>query len=303
MTFAAIDVGTNSVKMLLGTVAEDRVVPELHRAQITRLGQGLAATGVISPEAAGRTIEAIAGFRKLAEERKAERVTAVGTQALREAKNADEFLARCEREAGLALRILTGEEEARLSFQGASWAAQTPRVTAVDIGGGSTEVMIGTRVSLERWWSLPMGAVVLTEQFLRSDPPADEEMRLMSAAVEKQLRVVDIRPGPQAELVGVGGTVAALMMHTARKAKTDPRTLSSARIPFDEVSSMAIHLSLRTTADREEMGFERGRADIIVAGAWILAAVMSRLGAPAMRASVHGLRHGLLIEMASGRWR
>ena len=303
MAFAAIDVGTNSVKMLIGSLAEDRVVPELHRVQITRLGQGLAASGSISTEAADRTIEVLAGLRKLAEERKVQQVAAVGTQALRAAKNSDDFLSRCEREAGLPLRILTDEEEARLSFQGASWAVQSPRVTAVDIGGGSTEVMAGTRSSLERWWSLPMGAVVMTEQFLKSDPPAEEEMRLMSASIEKHLRAVDLQPGPQTELVGVGGTVAALMMHTARKAKTDPRTLSSARIPFDEVSSMAIHLSLRTTADREEMGFERGRADIIVAGAWILAAVMSRLGAPAMRASVHGLRHGLLIEMASGRWR
>jgi exopolyphosphatase/guanosine-5'-triphosphate,3'-diphosphate pyrophosphatase len=145
--------------------------------------------------------------------------------------------------------------------------------------------------------------VVLTEEFLKADPPDEEEMRLMSAAVEKHLRAVDVRPGPQAELVGVGGTVAALLALAARKAKTDPRALPQARIPFDEVSSSAIHLSIKTTAEREEMGLEHGRADIIVAGAWILTAVMSRLGASALRASVHGLRHGLIIEMASGRWR
>lgn len=303
MSFAAIDVGTNSVKMLIGSVAEDRVVPELHRAQITRLGQGLLASGAISAEAADRTLEALASFRKLAEERRVEKTVAVGTQALRAAKNADEFLSRCLRETGIEIRILPGEEEARLSFQGASWAAKTPRVTAVDIGGGSTEIMVGTRGSLERCWSLPMGAVALTEQFLRTDPPQEDEMRLMSAAIEKHLRAVDVRPGPEAELVGVGGTVAALLALAARKSKIDPRTLPQARIPFGEVSSTAIHLSIKTTADREEMGLERGRADIIVAGAWILTAVMSRMGASALCASVHGLRHGLIIEMASGRWR
>ncbi len=303
MSYAAIDVGTNSVKMLIGSVAEDRVVPELQRSHITRLGQGLQASGAISADAADRTIEALAGLRKLAEERMARQVAAVGTQALRSAKNADEFLDRCLREAGLAVRILTGEEEARLAFLGASWAAQTARAAAVDIGGGSTEVMTGTRSSLERWWSLPMGAVTLTEQFLKTDPPTDEEMRLMSGAVEKHLRAVDLQAGPQMELVGVGGTVAALMAMAIRKAKSDPRATSPVRIPFDEVSSMAINLSIKTTAEREEMGLERGRADIIVAGAWILTSVMSRIGATAMRASVHGLRHGLLIEMASGRWR
>ncbi len=303
MAYAAIDVGTNSVKMLVGTVSGDRMVPEIQRVQITRLGRGLHATGAISAEAADRTIEALAGFRKLAEERKADKVAAVGTQALREAKNSDEFLARCGREAGVDIRILTGEEEARLSFQGASWAATTARVTAVDIGGGSTEVMVGTRAALERWWSLPMGAVVLTEEFLASDPPADEEMRLMSAAIEKHFRAVDVRPDPEAELVGVGGTVAALLGLASRKAKADPRVPSQARLPFDEISSMAIHLSNKTTAQREEMGLERGRADVIVAGAWILTGAMSRLGAPALRASLHGLRHGLLIELASGRWR
>lgn len=303
MSFAAIDVGTNSVKMLIGSVAEERVVPELHRAQITRLGQGLQASGAIAAEAADRTLEALTGFRKLAEERRVEKTAAVGTQALRAAKNADEFLARCLRETGIEIRILPGDEEARLSFQGASWAAQTPRVTAVDIGGGSTEIMVGTRASLERCWSLPMGAVSLTEQFLKADPPEEDEMRLMSAAIERHLRTIDVRPGPESELVGVGGTVAALLALAARKSKTDPRTLPQARIPFDEVSSTAIHLSIKTTADREEMGLERGRADIIVAGAWILAAVMSRMGAAVLRASVHGLRHGLIIEMASGRWR
>ncbi len=302
MTFAAIDVGTNSVKLLVGTVAEDRVVPELHRAQITRLGEGLHASGVISSPAADRTIEALAGLRKLAEERQAGQIAAVGTQALRAARNADEFLSRCQKEAGLSIRILTGEEEARLAFQGASWTAQSERVAAVDIGGGSTEVMIGTRASLERWWSLPMGAVVLTEQFLRTDPPSEDEMRLLSAAAERHLRAVETCPGRQAEMVGIGGTVSALLALTARKTKIDPRTVGQMRIPFDEVSSTAIHLSLRTTSEREEMGLERGRADIIVAGAWILTAAMSHLGAAAMRACVHGLRHGLLIRMASGQW-
>jgi exopolyphosphatase/guanosine-5'-triphosphate,3'-diphosphate pyrophosphatase len=302
VSFAAIDIGTNSVKLLVGQVADDRVVPELHRVTNTRLGEGLHASGAIAPAAADRTIATLAEYRKLAEERKAGRVAAVGTQVLRAATNAAEFVDRCTKEAGLSVRVLTGEEEARLSFQGASWAAQAPRTLGVDIGGGSTEIMAGTRSGLERSWSLPIGAVVLTEQYLKSDPPGEDEMHLMSAAIERQLKGVDAKGAAPAEFVGIGGTVAALVGLTARKAKADPRTLHQTRIPFDEVSALAIHLSLRTTAEREEMGLERGRADIIVAGAWILTATMSYLGASALRASAHGLRHGLIIEMASGRW-
>lgn len=302
MSFAAIDLGTNSVKLLVGNVTDGKVVPDLHRIQITRLGEGLHASGTIAAAAGERTVKALVEFRALAEERKVERIAVVGTQALRLARNSEEFLGRCEREAGVKVRILTGDEEARLAFQGAASAAQSPRIAAVDIGGGSTEIMIGTRAGLERAWSLAIGAVLLTEQYLRSDPPGEEEMHVMSASIERQVRTVDLVPGPQVELVGIGGTVSSLLGLIRKQAEAEPRAYARQLIPFDAISSLAIHLSLRTTAEREGMGLERGRADIIVAGAWILTAVMSHLGANALRASTQGLRHGLLIELAAGRW-
>jgi exopolyphosphatase/guanosine-5'-triphosphate,3'-diphosphate pyrophosphatase len=302
MTLAAIDVGTNSVKLLVGRVEGGLVTPLLHRAVNTRLGEGLQASGSISREAADRTLVALKELRQLAEERGAQKLAAVGTLVLRLASNALEFLERCRAEAGLEIRILTGEEEARLAFQGAAWTAGTDHVLAIDIGGGSTEIMVGTRTELSTSWSLHLGAVTMTEEFLHSDPPGADEMMAMSAAIRRHLTPVIARAGPDGELVGIGGTVSSLLALLRKEFGEDPRDAHRKTVPFDTISALAIHLSLKTVPERERIGLERGRADIIVAGAWILVAAMSHLEASSLRAAAHGLRHGLLIELASGRW-
>jgi exopolyphosphatase/guanosine-5'-triphosphate,3'-diphosphate pyrophosphatase len=303
VTLAAIDIGTNSVKLLIGRVTGQQVTPLLHRSIITRLGEGLQKNGRISAEAADRTIATLVELRTLAVERGAEKIEAVGTLTLRAAENARAFVRRCADEAGLDVRILSGEEEARLSFSGAVGASRAEQVLGIEIGGGSTQIMIGTHAKLHASWSLAMGAVTLTEEFLKSDPPAAEEMMAMSASIRRHLQNVVGRVGKNGELVGIGGTVAAILALLRKTDGGDPREFHQASISFDTVSALSIHLSLKTVSDRERMGLERGRADIITAGAWILTAAMSHLEAGSLRASAHGLRHGLLIEMASGRAR
>lgn len=299
MTLAAIDIGTNSVKLLVGRVAGRRVTPLLHRTLITRLGEGLQKSGAISDEAAGRTIAALSELQSIARERGAERLQAVGTLALRAATNGALFVDRVEKELGLKIRILTGEEEAKISFQGAVGASEAEQVLGIEIGGGSTQIMVGTHATLHASWSLNMGAVVLTEEFLKSDPPAAEEMVAMSAAISRHLQNVVARVGRDGELVGTGGTVAAILTQLRKSEGGDPREFHQTSVSFETISALSIHLSLKTTAERERIGIEKGRADIIIAGAWILTAAMSHLGAASLRASAHGLRHGLLIDMAS----
>ena len=301
MTLAAIDIGTNSVKLLVGRVTGQRVSPLLHRSIITRLGEGLQKSGEISPEAADRTLAALSELRALAQERGAEQLQAVGTLVLRAAKNGRAFVERCARDAGLEIRILSGEEEARLSFLGATGASKAPQVLGIEIGGGSTQIMVGTHSTLHTSWSLSMGAVTLTEEFLKTDPPAAPEMTAMSASIRRHLQQVVARVGKEGELVGIGGTVSAILTQLRKSDGGDPREFHQTSVSFETISALSIHLSLKTVADRELMGIEKGRADIITAGAWILTAAMSHLGASSLRASAHGLRHGLLIEMASGR--
>jgi len=140
---------------------------------------------------------------------------------------------------------------------------------------------------------------VLTEEFLKSDPPGAEEMVAMSAAISRHLQNVIARVGKNGELVGIGGTVSAILSQLRRNDGGDPRGFHQTSVSFETVSALSIHLSLKTLPERERLGIEKGRADIIVAGAWILTAAMSHLGAPSLRASAHGLRHGVLIDMAS----
>ena len=144
-----------------------------------------------------------------------------------------------------------------------------------------------------------MGAVTLTEEFLRTDPPAADEMMAMSGSIRRHLQKVVARVGKDGELVGIGGTVSAILTLLRKNDGGDPREFHQTTIPFETISALSIHLSLKTVAERERMGLEPGRADIITAGAWILTAAMSHLEATELRASAHGLRHGLLIEMAS----
>jgi len=299
VTLAAVDIGTNSVKLLVGRVAGRRVTPLLHRTLITRLGEGLQRTGVISDVAADRTIAALAELQALAKERGAERLQAVGTLALRAAANGQAVADRIRRETGMDVRILTGEEEAKISFQGAVGASAAEQVLGIEIGGGSTQIMVGTHARLHASWSLNIGAVVLTEEFLRSDPPGAEEMVALSASISRHLQNVVARVGKDSELVGIGGTVSAILTQLRRNDGGDPREFHQTSVSFETISALSIHMSLKTAAERERMGIEKGRADIIVAGAWILTAAMSHLEAKTLRASAHGLRHGVLIDMAS----
>jgi len=299
VTLAAVDIGTNSVKLLVGRVSGRRVTPLLHRTIITRLGEGLQKTGAISDEAVDRTIAALAELQALAKDRGAERLQAVGTLALRAATNGQAVVDRIRREIGLDIRVLSGEEEAKISFQGAVGASAAEQVLGIEIGGGSTQIMVGTHARLHASWSLNMGAVVLTEEFLHSDPPGAEEMVRMSAAISRHLQNVVARVGKEGELVGIGGTVSAILTQLRRNEGGDPREFHQTSVSFETISALSIHMSLKTAAERERLGIEKGRADIIVAGAWILTAEMSHLEAKTLRASAHGLRHGVLIDMAS----
>lgn len=301
MPLAAIDIGTNSIKLLVGRVDGQKVTPLLHRSMITRLGEGLQKSGEISAEAADRTIAGLSELHAIAREKGVRRLQTVGTLALRKAANGAAFVQRCAREAGLEIRILSGEEEAAISFRGACGDSKAAQVLGIEIGGGSAQIMVGTASSLHASWSLPMGAVALTEEFLRSDPPSAAEMSALSAHIRRHLQPVVARVGRDGELVGIGGTVSAILTMLRRSEGGDPREFHQTSVPFETISALSIQLSLKTVAEREAMGVEKGRADIIAAGAWFLTAAMSHLEAPSLKASAHGLRHGLLIEMASGR--
>jgi len=296
MIIGAIDVGSNSVKLLVAEVAGRATRILAQRSAVTRLGRGLDRTRRLSPASQEHTIEIIRQFRRTAEELGVDRVTAVATEAARTARNGRAFVARCRKETRVPLRLISGREEARLAFLGATVGRRERRVAAVDIGGGSTEIMIGAPGRLEKSSSLPLGAVRLTEALLKSDPPTLAERLALLESVRGRLGrlspplVREARGG--VTLLGIGGTC----VNVARMAAPDGDP-EGRRIALGELEGILDRLAGVPLAERKLIpAIDPERADIIVAGARILVEVMKMLELTSYTATIHGLRRGMVLE-------
>ncbi len=292
MILGAIDVGTNSVKLLIVDSKRGRLVPVAERVTITRLGEGVEKTRRISAEAMDRTLEALVGFRELARRRRAWTLEAVGTRVLRMAENAGDFVRRCRKELDLPVRILSGEEEARLGYVGATGGSESCAV--LDVGGGSAQLIVRGRGR-----SVDVGAVVLTEAFLRTDPPRPEELRAARDRAARELRgLVRGRKLPS-DLVGIGGTIATAAA-IRRRRKIGPEAAHGCRLPLRSVDALRDRLAAMTIGERRRVrGLDPARADIIVAGLVVVGEAMRAGGFEELRTSAYGLRHGLALEMAT----
>lgn len=299
---ASIDVGTNSVKAIVVDVESgcDRLLFE--RTLLTRLGEGMQASGMRLGELPMlRTLRALAELIEEVKAHGAEEIVAVGTAALREAENQEAFLLKVRQELGLSIQVISGHEEARLSYlavrRDPAWR-EIPQLVVVDIGGGSTEIILGEAepTSFQRT-SLPIGAVRLTERFLRSDPPTLAELNGASRTVQQELgRLPPAILHPPFTLVGVGGTVTNLAA-IDRGGMQNPKELHRHPIPAARLDQMLRQLAAMPLEDRRKVpGLEPARADIIVAGALILSLVLAHFGAQACATSVRGLRWGVLYD-------
>jgi exopolyphosphatase/guanosine-5'-triphosphate,3'-diphosphate pyrophosphatase len=294
---AAIDIGTNSVRLLVADVENGRVTPLLQRMEITRLGEGLAHSPILAPQAIGRTVRAVREFAERAGALGAESLVVFGTSALREARNR----ATLERDLKpLRVRVLTGEQEAELSFFGA--LAGLPelqgRILVLDIGGGSTELTLGTRERIESRVSLPLGAVRMTERFIRSDPAAEVELEALSrtaASILGPYRRAFSRPDVA---VGVGGTATTLVAVDQALEPYDPARVHGTRLTQQKVTSMARGLCAMPLALRRRLpGLQPQRADIICAGAVLLATLLRELEIPELVVSESDLLWGALLRL------
>ncbi|HKS16852.1 MAG TPA: hypothetical protein VJU16_06040 [Planctomycetota bacterium] len=296
MIIGAIDVGSNSVKFLVASVERSRVTPLAQQSAITRLSGGLDRTGSISPEAQERTIKAIRGFLPLIAGFTPERIVAVATEAARVARNGRTFAERCGRETGVRVRIIPAREEARLSFLGATAGRKERHLAAIDIGGGSTEVIYGKPGKLEIDVSVPLGAVRLTEKHLRADPPTLAERLAMLKEVHEGLStlpkgLIDAarRSGT---VLGIGGTCVTLARMVRPKGKP-----GSGRVSLDELESLLEDIAVLPLAQRERVpGIDPERADIILGGARILVEALRMFDVTAFTATAHGLRWGLVLD-------
>lgn len=299
---AAVDVGTNSVRLL---VVETDGTPLTRQLTITRLGRGVDETGHLDDEALSRTLEVLARYRRRWEELGAEDVRIAATSAVRDAADRDRFAAGVRKVTDREPEILSGEEEARTAFRGATTTLDVPRPVAVlDVGGGSTEIIVGDASGeYVAAVSLQLGCVRLTERLLPSDPPTDTELTDARAEVASQLdrgatnlaeRAAD--PARCATLVGVAGTVTTLAALHLDLDRYDPERVHATRLPRSAVQAMTRQLSSLRAAERKQLGpMQPGREDVIAGGALIVEGVLDHFGFTELVASEADSLDGLLL--------
>jgi exopolyphosphatase/guanosine-5'-triphosphate,3'-diphosphate pyrophosphatase len=300
---AAIDVGTNTVLL---TVAERRgrsFQPVVERAEITRLGRGVDRTGRLDPAAIAETVAVIARYAAEARSLGVTRIAAVATSAARDASNGDEFFEAARAAAGLVPEIIPGGEEARLVHLSAWGDFGTPggRLAVLDVGGGSSELTWGGGPVPEGRRSFQMGAVRLTERGSPGDPPSVDDLRRMREAAREALReVTEIRASGAlagARLVAVAGTVTTLAAVAQALPEYDALRVHGSVIARNDLDALLDRLATLTTAERSRLpGMEPKRADVIVAGAVLVATALELGGFDALTVSDRGVRWGLLHD-------
>ncbi|GAA5072382.1 exopolyphosphatase/guanosine-5'-triphosphate,3'-diphosphate pyrophosphatase [Thermocatellispora tengchongensis] len=302
---AAIDCGTNSVRLLIADIGHTGLADIERRMEIVRLGQGVDRTGRLAPEALERTFTAMRGYAKLIAQHGAERVRVVATSATRDAANRDEFVAGVRGIFGVEPEVITGAEEAELSFTGATRGlagrAAEPFLV-VDIGGGSTEFVVGTtdgaRPALRGALSVDIGCVRLTERHLKEagDPPSGRAVDAVTADVEAALdRVAAAVPVTEARtLVGLAGSVTTVAGIALGLPYYDPDRIHHSRIPADDVRDVTLRLLSMTHDERAALPvMHPGRVDVIGAGALILERLMTRWGFAEVVVSEHDILDGI----------
>jgi exopolyphosphatase/guanosine-5'-triphosphate,3'-diphosphate pyrophosphatase len=294
-----VDLGTNTTRLLVADVVDGHVHEVVRRTAITRLGEGVDERRILLPTAIARVRNQLVDYRREAEELGAERVLAIATSAVRDAENGEAFLGELEWSYGFTTRLLTGDEEALLTFRGATAERTlTAPLLVLDVGGGSTEIVVGDAAGVRFHRSFDMGAVRLTERFLAGDPPSAAELDACAQAVRDELRAVpDIEV---AEAVGVAGSVTTLAALEHELATYDPERVHGHRLAIATVERQLERLAALPLAERRTIpGLEPERAPVILAGIVIVLETLRRFGLDTLEVSDHDILDGAALEAAA----
>jgi exopolyphosphatase/guanosine-5'-triphosphate,3'-diphosphate pyrophosphatase len=298
---AAIDIGTNSIRCIIAEASRDGKFKILDDEKATvRLGEKLAMTGVISAEASQRALEAIQRFRKLVNGLNVEAVEAVATSAVRTATNGKELVTLLSEELGHEIRVISGEEEAELTAASAlsNFDMYGKRSAMVDIGGGSVEIVLACGNHVEEFYSLDLGAVVMTDRFLKSDPITEEELQKLQSHIRKSLkRLFSGSKVSVDSVIGSGGTLTALGYMAMQMRKDNYVSIHGYEVLRSEVVHLLAMLIRKDLKGRRTIpGLNQDRADIIVAGVVLIDELMRFLDANRILVNERGIREGLLIK-------
>ena len=292
---AAVDLGTNSTRLLVADVEDGSLVDIARRLTITRLGEGVDERRILLPVAVARVRNCLADYRKELETLGAERTLCIATSSVRDAENGEAFLGELEWSYGFTTRLLSGEEEAAMMIRGVA-AGRPPLddVLVVDIGGGSTELVRAKGDDVAFSTSLDVGCVRITERFLSTDPPTRPELAGAGAYVRSLLP--DLEAGAA---IGVAGTITTLAALDLGDDEYDPERTHGHRLPLASVEEQLERLAAKTTEElRAIPAIEPGRASVIVAGVVILREVMAAYGLAEIEVSEHDVLDGAALAAA-----
>jgi exopolyphosphatase/guanosine-5'-triphosphate,3'-diphosphate pyrophosphatase len=299
MNIAVIDIGTNTVLLLVARIdAQGRITPLLYEQRVPRLGKGVDVRRNLPQESMQRVIDVLIEYQAMMSEYKPGRIVVAGTSAVRDAHNRDDFGERIEKEVGLDLEVLSGDEEAYWTYRGAvSGVPGVSKATVVDIGGGSTEIVVGDATLIHDKISLDIGSVRLTERFFKHDPPTHPELEAAITSVEDALA----KPGgfsfAGSTLIGVAGTATSLAILDQGMKEFNITAVTNYRLKIDHVYALFRTLRAMSSADILELSpVMQGRNDVIAAGVLILREIMAHYKFTEMVVSERGVRYGLVIR-------
>jgi len=297
---AAIDCGTNTIKLLVADLDPDegRMVDHVRGTRMVRLGQGVDRSGRLAEAALERVFAAVDEYAAIIAKHDVETTRFCATSAARDADNADVFRSGVEERLGVAPEVVAGDEEARLAYDGATRllaAGLAAPYLVIDIGGGSTELILGTDDGqVLGAQSLDVGSVRMTERHLLSDPPTVEEVEEATADIDRALDGCDVDPGEAAAVIGVAGTVTTTAAMVLDLPAYDRAILHHSVIACDRVQGVTSRLLTMTVGERRELPFmDPGRADVIGAGALILDRILRRTRVDSMLVSEYDILDGI----------
>ncbi|HEY4976464.1 MAG TPA: Ppx/GppA phosphatase family protein [Gaiellaceae bacterium] len=302
MPVAAIDIGTNTTRLIVAEVSGGSLEELERRSVITRLGEGVDKSGVLSTAGIGRVEETLSDYREIVERLGATTTLVVATSAARDASNGDEFLSEIERQFGFKVQLLSGTEEALLAFRGATYGRSLMHsVLVVDIGGGSTELVLGDAAGYSFFVSLDIGAVRLTERYLHSDPPSAAELEQCAAAVRELLAEkipAGVLQAPNAA-IGNAGTITTLAALDQNLPEYDRERVHGYSISRQAVREQLARLAALPLAERRQVpALEPERAPVIVAGAIVCSELLDTFALDAIEASELDILDGAALLAA-----
>ncbi|NUO82939.1 Ppx/GppA family phosphatase [candidate division KSB1 bacterium] len=298
---AGLDIGTNTFLLLIADLSAHTLTPLFERETVVRLGKGVEAHGNLNSEAMQRGLACLREYATQARAYGCEKILAVGTSALRDAKNREAFLQLAKQETGIVINVISGETEARLSYRGAlSNKRNLPAPLAIiDIGGGSTEVVLGTHEQITSARSADIGSVRWTERWLQHDPVLPEEVEVFRSHAERVMRetwpVTELKN--LASVVGTAGTITTLAAMAQGLVQYEPDRIDHFTLTLTGLHEIVMTLIRLPIAERKNLpGLNPARADVILAGAMLLETFMKIYGFNRIVVSNRGLRHGVILD-------